>query len=107
MLQYRLDSMAKMSTEFIEEFMQLDFYVPMQQTWIQRILQFLTKAQQRGDIRPEVRPEFILIMFNKLREISEDENVKKLYPNYVELSREIFNFFYYGILTDRKLEKLV
>lgn len=98
MLEYRLESMAKMSTDFIEEFMQTEFYAPIQKAWIQRIIQFLADAQKRGDIRPEIHPEFILIIFNKLNELVDDEYLKSLYPNYVELSREIFNFLYYGIL---------
>jgi hypothetical protein len=107
MLQYRLELMARMSTEFIEELMHLDFYAAIQQNWAQRIVEFIVHAQNQGYIRQEVRPEFILMMFNKLREVSEDERIKALYPNYVEFSREIFNFMYYGILTTRKPENLV
>lgn len=107
MLGYRLQVMATMSTEFIEEYMQLDFYVPIQQAWLQRVVQFLAEAQREGYIRPGVRPEFILIVVNKLNELVEDEYLKSLYPNYVELSREVFNFLYYGILTGDHSENLV
>ena len=107
MLGYRLQVMATMSTEFIEEYMQLDFYTPIQQAWFQHVVQFLAEAQKEGHIRPEIHPEFILIIFNKLNELIEDDHLKKLYPNYVELSREVFNFLYYGILTGDHSEKLV
>jgi AcrR family transcriptional regulator len=107
MLGYRLQVMATMSTEFIEEYMQLDFYAPIQQAWLQRVVQFLIEAQKEGHIRPEVRPEFILRVFNKLNELVEDEYLKSLYPNYVELSREVFNLLYYGILTGDHSETLV
>ena len=39
-------------------------------------MQFLTDAQKRGDIRPEVRPEFMLAIINKLTELVNDESVK-------------------------------
>jgi AcrR family transcriptional regulator len=107
MLQYRLEGIAKMSTDFIEEFMQTEFYAPIHRAWIQRIIKFLADAQKRGDIRPEIHPEFILIIINKLQELAEDEHLKSLYPNYVELSREIFNFLYYGILSRDHPENLV
>jgi AcrR family transcriptional regulator len=107
MLEYRLKMMAQMSTEFIDEVMHMDFYPSIQQAWLQRIIEFLVDAQKRGDIRPEVHPEFILIIFNKLNELVDDEHLKSLYPNYVELSREIFNFLYYGILPRTDSENLV
>jgi len=107
MLGYRLQVMATMSTEFIEEYMQLDFSVSIQQAWIQRVVQFLSEAQKEGYIRPGIRPEFILVVVNKLNELAEDERLKALYPNYVELSREVFNFLYYGILTGNHSENLV
>lgn len=107
MLGYRLQVMATMSTEFIEEYMQLDFYMPIQQAWIQRVIQFLIEAQKEGYIRPGIRPEFILAVVNKLNELVEDERLKGLYPNYVELGREVFNFLYYGILTGDHSENLV
>ena len=75
--------------------------------WIQRVIEFLADAQKRGEIRPEIHPEFILIIINKLQELSDDEHLKSLYPNYVELSREIFNFLYYGILSRDHPENLV
>jgi hypothetical protein len=71
------------------------------------VIQFLVEAQKEGYIRAEVRPEFILIVVNKLNELVEDERLKALYPNYVELSREVFNFVYYGILTGDRSENLV
>jgi len=107
MLEYRLENMAKMSSDFIDEFMQMEFYAPIQKAWIQRVIQFLVAAQKRGDIRSEIRPEFILLMMNKLNELANDEHLKSLYPDYVELSREIFNFLYYGILSRDHPENLV
>jgi AcrR family transcriptional regulator len=107
MLGYRLQMMATMSTEFIEEYMQLDFAASIQQAWLQRVVQFLDEAQKEGYIRAGVKPEFILIVVKKLNELSEDEHLKALYPNYVELSREVFNFLYYGILTGDHSENLV
>jgi AcrR family transcriptional regulator len=107
MLEYRLEHMAKMSTEFIDEIMQTEFYAPIQKAWFQRVMQFLADAQKRGDIRPEIRPEFILAMFHKMNELVDDKHLMSLYPNYVELSREIFNFLYYGILPRTDSENLV
>lgn len=98
MQKYKLGMTAKMSSEFIDELMQMDFYAASAKKWIQRILQFLTDAQKQGNIRPEIRPEFILAMFNKLNELVDDKQLISLYPNYVEFTREVWDFFYYGII---------
>lgn len=98
MQEYKLAMTAKMSTDFIEELLQMDFYVTTANVWKQRVMQFLTDAQKRGDIRPEVRPEFMLAIIDKLAELVNDESLKSLYADYVELTREIWNFFYYGLI---------
>ncbi|GAK60773.1 regulatory protein TetR [Candidatus Vecturithrix granuli] len=98
MQDYKLEMTAKMSTDFIEEVFRMDFYQTSAEAWKQRVMQFLTDAQKRGDIRPEVRPELILVLLNKLTELVNDDSVKHLYADYVELTREIWNFFYYGLI---------
>ncbi len=102
MQDYKLELTAKMSTDFIEDIFRMDFYQASAHAWKQRVMQFLTDAQKRGDIRPEVRPEFILVLLNKLTELVNDESVKHLYADYVELTREIWNFFYYGLVNRNK-----
>jgi AcrR family transcriptional regulator len=98
MQEYKLELTAKMCPEFIEEFMYMGFSGSLRKEWIQRVMRFLTDAQQRGDIRSEIRPEFILVVIDKLNELVDDERLKNLYPNYVEFTREIWDFFYYGIV---------
>jgi len=99
MLKYKLAMTAKMSPEIIEEFLRMPFYESARKEWIQRVMQFLTHAQKRGDIRPEIRPEFILAVIDKLQELVDDERLKGLYPDYVEFTKEFWNFFYYGIIS--------
>lgn len=98
MQEYKLEMTARMSADFIEELFQTDFYLTTANAWKQRVMQFLTDAQKRGDIRAEVRPEFMLAIINKLTELVNDESVKRLYADYVELTREIWDFFYYGLI---------
>lgn len=101
MLNYKLEWTAKMSDEVIEEFLHLPFYESARKAWIQRVMQFLAKAQQQGDIRPEIRLEFILIVLEHLQKLVDHERLKSLYPDYIEFTKEFWNFFYYGILTRR------
>ena len=105
MQDYKLEMTEKMSTDFIEELFRMDFYLTTANAWRQRVMKFLTDAQKRGDIRPEVRPEFMLAILNKLTELVNDESLKSLYADYVELTREIWNFFYYGLINREEVCK--
>ncbi len=95
MLKYKLTMTKKMSAEFIEEVWATPFFREMQTDWLQRVMLFITNAQKRGEIRPEIHPEFILVMVNKLGELMDDAQLKGLYTDYVEFTLEIWNFFYY------------
>jgi AcrR family transcriptional regulator len=55
-------------------------------------------AQAAGDIRSEIRPEFILYFMDRMTEMALDENLRKHYPSTRELLLEMMNFFFYGIL---------
>ncbi len=61
-------------------------------------MNFLKQAQKNGDIRPDVKLEFIMYMMNKMLEMSMDESSAKLYETPQDQIMELTNFFFYGIL---------
>lgn len=62
--------------------------------------QMIANAKARGDIRPDVKPEFVLYFMNKLIEIANDEQLKALYESPQEMSIDLLNFMFYGILSE-------
>ena len=86
---------ANMSDFFIEEIMSLDFDINAQ--YNQKFMQFIAEAQKKGEVRPEIRPEFFMAGLEKLRELAFDEELIKKYPSFIEFNREIKDFFWYGI----------
>ena len=94
---------ATMSDFFIEEIMALDFDINDQ--YNQRFMQFIVEAQEKGEVRPEIRPEFFMAVLDKLRELALDEKLIKKYPNFLEFNREIKDFFWYGIYARPDVEK--
>ena len=65
------------------------------------ILNDLKTARDKGDIRQNLKPEFILYFLNHLIEMTEDEKLLSLYRSPNELAMELTNFFFYGILTPK------
>jgi AcrR family transcriptional regulator len=66
-----------------------------------RILDDYEKAQKEGDIRPEIKREFILYVLHKMIEMMLDEKLIALYKTPQELTMELTNFFFYGLLTQK------
>ncbi|MBN2030430.1 TetR/AcrR family transcriptional regulator [bacterium] len=69
---------------------------------VQRILDDFLQARQRGDIRKDIKPEFILYFLNRMIDMTDDENLSTLYDSPQEMILELTNFFFYGILPRRE-----
>ncbi len=68
---------------------------------LNEILKDYVEAQQRGDIRNDINPEFILYFLNHIFDLAKDKELLKLYDHPQEVIMELVNFFFYGIM-DRK-----
>jgi AcrR family transcriptional regulator len=75
-----------------------DFIAQKRREALQEVLSDYVKAQKRGDVRKDIKPEFILYFLNHLVEMIADERLVKLYDSPEELIMELTNFFFYGIL---------
>ncbi len=64
----------------------------------QLILLDYIKAQKHGDIRQDIKPEFILYFLNHMREMVNDESLSNLYGSPQALIMELTRFFFYGVL---------
>lgn len=102
LIEYKIELGSKMNQEFLDEMLSavpemIDFWQEIQIKNYQLFMDFVTKAQGRGDIR-KMRPEFILAVLNKLHELILDEDLRKIYTDYAEFIREVNSFFFFGIL---------
>jgi AcrR family transcriptional regulator len=95
MFEWKRAFTSKMSIEFIEDFLHIEGGVEKVRG---RFFQFIIESQKKGDIRPEVRPEFIMAVLDKLYELARDENLIKKYPHFIEFNRELKDFLWYGLL---------
>jgi len=77
----------------ISEFMQMKTY-----DTFNKVMHDFTLAQKKGDIRQDIKIEFILYFMNHMLEMLKDENYTKLYSSTQELAVELMNFFFYGIM---------
>jgi AcrR family transcriptional regulator len=54
--------------------------------------------QQKGDIRKDIRPEFMLYMLNKMTELTADDQFIRLFSDPADMVRVISDFYFYGIM---------
>jgi AcrR family transcriptional regulator len=103
LFQWKLDLVAKMSPEFIEEFLHLDpelteFMIAYNQRSYELFRDLLIDWQRCGDIRQELKPEFIMAVLDKIQELYHDDNLRKLYDSDIDFIREAHNVLFFGVV---------
>ncbi len=73
-----------------------------QQSFMGEVMQDFSEAQKEGWIREDVKPEFILYILNRLNDMMEDEHLLSLYGSMQQAIMELTNFFFYGVLSDKR-----
>jgi AcrR family transcriptional regulator len=66
---------------------------------LRRVMHFLIKGQQEGDIRADVRPEVLMAAYNLLNSMQHDPKIRSLYEDDERLAVDVFKLFHYGALS--------
>lgn len=64
------------------------------------VLDDYEQAQKDGYVRPEIKREFMRYQLLKIQEMISDEDLLAHYKNPQELTMELTNFFFYGLLVN-------
>lgn len=100
----KMEATAKMSEEFYQDLMTnahpdtKKFLEKKTRESLNLIMQDYIEAQKRGDIRKDVKPEFIMYFLNHMYVMANDPALIHLYQKPQERINELVNFFFYGIL---------
>ena len=62
------------------------------------IVKDYAEAQKKGEIRKDIKIEFILYFIKHMMEMMQDENLEGMYDSPQEMIMEFTNFFFYGIM---------
>ena len=110
-IQMKLEITRDISQEMLKDWMQdsipevAELMQRIQRENIQLFLDDMVVAQNKGEIRKDINPQFILYFLNKMREIAGDEQLINMYDSTQSLTAELVNFFFYGILTKQPEDK--
>jgi hypothetical protein len=103
-IKLKLDNAKNLSQEFINELYKngepeiMDFMHKMAGLSIETFMADFRSFQERGEIRRDVKPEFMFYMINKMMEMTTDDNFIRLFDNPTEMVSSISKFCFYGIM---------
>lgn len=108
MVELKRKQIETMSNEFFREYVQSDdpdlinYLNKLSGETMKMFVDDFAKAQREGNIRKDLKIEFILFIMNQLIEMTHNENLLNMYDNPQDLVMEITNFLFYGILSRDK-----
>jgi AcrR family transcriptional regulator len=102
-LKMKEESTAKISHQFALDYFYAspdlkDFFEKLSRESISRFIIFIKNAQEKGEVRSNLRPEFLLAFINIIKIMVKDETLINSYSNYQDFVMEVNNFIFYGIL---------
>ncbi len=102
-LKMKEESTAKISHQFALDYFYAspdlkDFFEKLSRESISHFLIFIKNAQEKGEVRSDLRPEFLLAVINIIKIMVKDEALINSYSNYQDFVMEVNNFIFYGVL---------
>jgi len=103
LLKMKEEGVSQMGNQYAREYLEFvpevqEFYNQMFTLSMTKFMDFIRQAQEKGEVRKSLRPEFFLAAIRKLMELAQDEQLVALYQNYTDFALEVNNFMYYGIM---------
>jgi len=103
-IELKLQNARNLSQEFINELYKngepeiMDFMHKMVELSFDTFMADFRTFQEKGEIRRDVKPEFMLYMLNKMMDMTTDDNFIRLFDNPTDMISSISNFYFYGIM---------
>ena len=96
MTQWKVEFGQRINTDFIRELISTDDTM---ERFKRRYLGNISKAQQRGEIRPDIDPEFLWLAVEKLGELFKDGSWKRVFSDPSQYQQQLRTLIWYGLLT--------
>ncbi len=100
----KLEGSEQMSQEFFSDYLPhadpefLEFIKARMHETYGLIIKDYAEAQKKGEIRQDLKLEFILWYLDKMLAMMADEQLEKMYDKPQDMIMEMVNFFFYGIM---------
>ncbi|MFN8209860.1 MAG: TetR/AcrR family transcriptional regulator [Bacteroidales bacterium] len=100
----KIEGTNDLSKEFVTDIFNMQaselstWYHKIYQDFLERLVEDLNAAQKKGEIRKDLKIEFVLYFMGKTYEMATDTSLLSHYNSPQEMIVELINFFFYGIM---------
>ncbi len=108
LIKTKLDAAENMSLEVVHDLYRSEFpalkdvFEQQQKRFLTMTLNFIRQGKKEGYIRKNLSNEFILLQINQMAEMIRNDDLLALYDNTQTLTRDMLDYFFYGILSGKK-----
>ena len=102
-IEMKMEGTSEISSEFLDDLIihgdpeMMEYMGRMTQQVLAMVHADYVEAQKRGEIRQDVKPQFIIYFLNHMHEMLKDDQLLQMYRDPNELAMELIRFFFYGI----------
>jgi AcrR family transcriptional regulator len=105
LIEYKMDPLETTSPEPIDEVLHTDpelqtLYAQKKAESASRFMKFVREAQDRGEMRT-MQPVLLSVILDKMKEIIENDDLRKEYRSDLDFICEVHDFFLFGVLPAR------
>jgi len=103
-IRMKMEGTKNLSNELIEDILGhpdndlKKYYAEISGEVLKEVIQGYTEAQKKGEIRPDIKVEFMLFFMGHMMELAKDERLMSIYGSSRDAILELLNFFFYGIM---------
>lgn len=103
-IRMKMEGTKDLSNELIEDILShpdndlKKYYAEISGEIIKEVIQGYAVAQRRGEIRADIKVEFMLFFMGHMMELANDERLMSMYGSSREALLDLLNFFFYGIM---------
>jgi AcrR family transcriptional regulator len=101
MTRWEMEFSSRINSEFIREVFSSE---DAEKLFKQRYLENISAAQDRGEARRDIHPEFLWLVQKKLGELFREERWKDIPMEFSEFQEQLRNLLYFGLVTRNKEE---
>ena len=108
MLALKYKSGKSFSKEFVDDFFHpdsddiLSFYTKLMQNSMNLMYNFFVEAQQKNEMNQNLDINFVMLMMQKMLEVSSQPDVMAFFPDIETMTRQISQFVIYGVMPPTK-----
>jgi AcrR family transcriptional regulator len=96
MTRWKVEFAARIGAEFIREMVSIDDFLEESK---RRFLANIAAGQARGELRPDISPEVLWLVVEKLQELTRDGDWKKACDDYGRYQEQVRNLVFFGLLS--------